>query len=289
MADAAALVPDGARIALGGLSVYQHPMAFCHELIRRGRRGLVIVGVLNGPELDILVAAGCVAGVETSYVGLERFGLARNFRRAVEAGKVTVEDYSEMTAFDRFRASEDGLTFAVSKGIAGTDVAARNPKAKPFACPITGRAYYAVPAADPDVAIVHAVAADPYGNVICPTRRLLPQSFDDIVARSTDRLIVTAERIVPNADVRRSPHLTVIPGFRVEAVVEAPYGAHPCHSLDAHTIDLAHFETYVEASRSAEGFAGYLEEFIRGTTDHAGYLDRVGREHLLSLRIGDLT
>jgi glutaconate CoA-transferase subunit A len=288
MADAAALVPDGARVAFGGLSIYQHPMAFAHELVRQRRRRIVTVGVLNGPELDLLAGAGCVATVETSYVGLERFGLARNFRRAVETGDIRVEDYSEMSAFDRFRASEDGLTFAVSMAIAGTDVAARNPRAVPFSCPITGTRYTAIPAADPDVAVVHAVAADEYGNVLCPTRRLLPQSFDDIVARSSDTVVVTAERIVANSEVRRNPHLTVIPGFRVAAVVEAPYGAHPCHSLDAHSLDLEHFEEYVEASKDASGFDGYLARYVTGTHDHAEYLAAVGHERLLRLRVGVL-
>jgi len=287
MAQAAAMVADGARIALGGLSVYQHPMAFAHELVRQGRRGLTSVGVLNGPELDLLIGAGCVIRVETSYVGLEKFGLAPNFRRAVENGLVEAEFYSEMAAFDRFRASEDGLAFAVSKALAGTDVAAENPKIVPFDCPITGTRLSAFPSAEPDVAVIHAVAADEYGNVLLPTRHLLPQSFDMIVARSTQTLIVTAERIISNAEVRRNPHLTGVPGFRVAAVVEAPYGAHPCHSLDANEIDDLHFAEYVEAARSQAGFEAYLDRYVRGTSDHAGYLTEIGEGRLASLRSAD--
>lgn len=289
MEEAVRRVPNGARIALGGLSIYQHPMAFAHELARQGRRDLVVVGVLNGPELDLLVGAGCVARVETSYVGLERFGLARNFRRAAETGTVEVEYYSELMAFDRFRASEDGLTFTVSKALAGTDVAALNPRLKPFSCPITGKEYLAAPAAEPDVAVIHAVYADQYGNVLCPTSKLLPQSFDAIVARSTDTVIITAERIVDNAVVRRNPHLTVIPGFRVAAVVDAPFGAHPCHSLEAHTLDLAHFDEYVAASRDAEAFDGYLDRYVRGTASHLEYLERIGVDRLMALRTGGVS
>jgi glutaconate CoA-transferase subunit A len=287
MEDAASRVGDGARLALGGLSVYQHPMAFVHELVRQRRQNLVVVGVLNGPELDILVGAGCVARVETSYVGLERFGLARNFRRAVESGELAVEFYSELLAFDRFRASEDGLSFAVSKALAGTDVA-RNERLKPFFCPITGVEYLAAPSAEPDVAVIHAVMADPYGNVLCPTSKQLPQSFDAIVARSTDTVIVTAERIVENAYVRRHPHLTVIPGFRVAAVVEAPFGAHPCNSLQAYTLDTLHFQEYVLSSRDSVSFDGYLNRYVRGTACHLDYLQQVGLERLLSLRTGEM-
>jgi len=88
LTEAVQAVPDGSRIALGGFAVYQHPMAFVHELIRAGRRKLTVVGVANGNEVDMLVGAGCLARIETSYVGLEKYGLAKNFRRAVEAGRL---------------------------------------------------------------------------------------------------------------------------------------------------------------------------------------------------------
>ena len=39
LADAAALVPDGATISFGGFTVQRHPMAFVYELIRLRRLG----------------------------------------------------------------------------------------------------------------------------------------------------------------------------------------------------------------------------------------------------------
>jgi glutaconate CoA-transferase, subunit A len=283
LADAVALVPDGARIAFGGQSVYQHPMAFVRELIRQQRRGLTVVGVLNGPELDMAAAAGCVRAVETSYVGLEQFGLARNFRRLAESGRIEIEDYSEITAFDRFRASEAGLTFLASPHLAGTDVVARNPRVRPFQCPLTGRPYVAIPPAEPDVVVIHVAAADQYGNALGARAKLLPQAFDEIVARSSDRVILTTERLVDNSYVRRHPELTVIPGFRVAAVVEAPWGAHPCHSLGFYTLDRAHFEEYVLASRDDAAFAAYLERYVTGVADEKAYLALIGLPHLMSL------
>ena len=57
LAEAATRIDDGARIALGGFSVYQRPMAFVRELIRQGRRNLTVVGVVNGPEVDMLAGS----------------------------------------------------------------------------------------------------------------------------------------------------------------------------------------------------------------------------------------
>ena len=60
LADAVGRVGDGARIALGGFSVYQRPMAFVRELIRQNRRDLTVVGVVNGPEVDMLAGSNAL-------------------------------------------------------------------------------------------------------------------------------------------------------------------------------------------------------------------------------------
>ncbi len=283
MGEAASLVPNGARIAFGGQSVYQRPMAFVRELIRQGRRDLTVVGVLSGPELDMAAAAGCVRKVETSYVGLEQFGLARNFRRLAESGGIEIEDYSEISAFDRFRASEAGLTFLASPHLGGSDVVERNPRAVMFNCPITGRPLVALPPADPDVVVIHAAASDQFGNVLAPPGKLLPQDFDEIVARSADLVIVTVEKLVDNAFVRAHADRTFIPGFRVAAVVEAPWGAHPCHMLGFYELDRTHFHEYVAASADDASFRDYLDRYVYAPSDLAAYRETIGVERLTSL------
>ncbi|MFC0531425.1 CoA transferase subunit A [Phytohabitans kaempferiae] len=284
--EAAALVPDRCRIAFGGQSVYQHPMAFVRELARQRRRELTVIGVLNGPELDLLVGAGAVAVVETSYVGLEQFGLAPNYRRAVEAGRLKVHDYSEVVAFDRFRASEAGWTFLPVYSLAGSDVMTGNTNAREMTCPFTGTPLQVVPAANVDVVVVHVGLADEYGNVLAPASRLVPQTFDGVMARASDRVIVTAERIVSNQFVRQHADLTVISGLRVEAVAHAPRGAHPCHSLGFYQLDVDHFERYLAASRSAEDFHAYLETYVYGPADNDAYLDLTPASRWATLETG---
>ncbi len=284
LSEAAALVPDGARIALGGFAVYQHPMAFVRELIRQNRRHLTVVGVVNGPEVDMLAGAGCLACVETSYVGLEKYGLAGNFRRAAEAGTLKVVDYPELMCWDRFRASESSLTFLQASFLGGTGIVAHNPDIKPFSCPLTGRKLWAVPPADPEIVVIHALAADIYGNVLFPERRLLPQSLDITLARSCDTVIVTAERLVDNAEIRRNAHLNEIPSYRVRHVVEAPWGAHPCPVLGFSSIDDRAFREYADAARSAETFAAWLADNVHGPPTHQAYLDSIGLDRLLSLQ-----
>ncbi|EWY41570.1 CoA transferase [Skermanella stibiiresistens SB22] len=283
IADAVALIPDGTRLAIGGFAIYQHPMAVVRELIRAGRKDLTVVGTVNGNEVDLLAGAGCLAKVETSYVGLEKFGLAPNFRRAIERGTLEVVDYSEILSFDRFRASQENLSFWPCDYLGGTDVLTHNKDIKPFTCPLTGRAMHAVPPADPDVVVIHAVAADRHGNVILPQRHLLPQSLDVIMARGCDTVIVTAETIVSDAEIRRHAAQVQIPSYKTTLVVEAPWGAHPCSVLGRYRADDAHFAEYIAASASADGFQRYIDRYVHGPADHMAYLALVGIKQLTSL------
>lgn len=284
LTEAVDMVPDGTRLALGGFAVYQKPMAFVRELIRQGRRDLTVVGSANSYDIDMLAAAGCLATVETSYVGLEKYGLARHFRRAVEAGELKVVDYPEMVSWDRFRASQEGLKFWPIPFLGGNDVVTYNDAIKEFPCPITGRRMFAVPAADPQVVVIHAVAADDRGNVVLPARRLLPQSGDVLMARSCDTVIVTAEKIVPHSFIKRHARLVEIPSYRTKAVVEVPFGAHPTPVLGRYLADEDHLAEYVAASDSADSFKGYMDRFVTGPADHFDYLDRIGAKRLAAIQ-----
>jgi Acyl CoA:acetate/3-ketoacid CoA transferase, alpha subunit len=101
LSDAVKIIENGSRIGMGGFAVYQKPMAIVHEMIRANKNNLTIVGALNSIEVDMLAGAGCLKSVETSYVGLEKFGLAQNYRRAVEQGRIKAIHYPELLKIGR--------------------------------------------------------------------------------------------------------------------------------------------------------------------------------------------
>ena len=74
----------------------------------------------------------------------------------------------------------------------------------------------------PDVALVHAAAADPAGNLAF-SEPLLDGVWGAWAARRG--VVATVERVVD--DLEGLGHRVRVPGHRVLAVVEAPYGAHP--------------------------------------------------------------
>ena len=95
LADAAALVPDGASVAFGGSLLHRGPSAFTRELARQGRRDLTFVKPSAAYDVDLLCAAGCLSTVYAGIVVMEGgFGLAPSYRRAVELGAVHLKEHA---------------------------------------------------------------------------------------------------------------------------------------------------------------------------------------------------
>lgn len=276
---------DGARIAFGGFAVYNKPMALVHEMIRAKKRHLTIVGVANSIDVDMLVGAGCVDRVETSYMGLEKFGLCLNFRRAVQEGKIKMVHYPELISWDRFRASQDGLSFWPTYILGGNDVVKYNDEIVPFSDPITGKPMWAVPAASPDFSLVHMWRGDKWGNMQTQQRRLNPQSVDMIVSRACKKVIATVGKLVDTQEIMKCPQMTTIPSFRTLSVSHVPHGSHPTMNLDIDGTDEIHLAEYAKASVSDESFQKYLDKYVYGVRDHEEYLDLIGREQIKALEM----
>jgi glutaconate CoA-transferase subunit A len=122
--------------------------------------------------------------------------------------------------------------------------------------PYTGADVYVIPQIKPDWAALHVQEADAFGNA-----RVYGTPFwDRIMSRAADRVIVTAERIVPSEDFTACPELTLAPGFLVTAVVAAPGGAWPGSCYPAYDIDEAAVFAYLAASRDPDRLVAYLAE-----------------------------
>lgn len=282
--EAASRVPDGAHLTIGGFACAMVPMALMRELIRQGRTGFELTSMGDCWAADLLAGAACLRRVRLSNYMFEGLGRCYNFCRAVEQGTVEVDDYSHFAVTARLQAGALGLPSIPVRTMLGTDLVAVKPldadAVKPAPCPITGEPLLYLKALRPDFALVHASRADADGNV----QLLGMSSILDEQCRAAARVIVTVEEIVPNRVIRQQPELTLLPGFLVEAVVEAPFGAHPCGMFQYYTEDSDHTRRFSDASRKPDTFREYLEAYVFGLKDHWAYLDKIGIGHLLSLR-----
>ncbi len=251
-------VSDGDKVALGGVGRNRCPMDAVREIIRQGKKNLHLIGREKGLDFDMLIGAGCVSKVSFALISLEEFGLAPNFRRYAQEGKIEIDEHACGSIINSIRASAMGIPCIPVKGFIGSDVLRHSKTIKEFICPFTGEKLVLVKALNPDVAIIHAHKADEYGNV-----QLFGSPWEDIyMAKAAKKVIVTVEEIVPHEEVKKNPHLTAIPYFYVSAVVHAPRGAYPTSCDSYYNYDDEHIKEYVQLAKTPEGFQEYLKKYV---------------------------
>ncbi len=257
------------------------PLSIVREVVRQKIKNLSLMGQ-GLMDVDFLVAAGLVSKMDITYVGYEAYGLSPILRRAAESGSLKLAEWSNAAMAWRLKAAAMGLPFLPTRSMLGTDTMAHSP-AKTMTDPFTGIKLALLPALALDCAVIHVHRADKFGN--CQIDGISGFSLE--ISRACKRLIVTAEEIVDTETIRAHPERTAIPYFLVDAVVEAPFGAHPGETCGLYRRDETHIRSFLDAARTEEGTKRYLDEFVRFVPDHASYLDRVGRPHLKKLRCTD--
>jgi len=277
-------VPDGAAVVLGTALEALIPFAAAHEIIRQRRRDLTLIGPISDICFDQLITAGCARRVVASWVGNVQHGSGYGFRRAVEQGipyRIDVEDHSNFTIALGLEAAALGVPYLPTRTLLGSDILARSPRLRLAPCPFTGEPLVLVPALVPDVAILHVQRADAAGN--CHVWG--PTGVSAVAAKASRRVVVVCEELVEPSVIRSDPNRTLVPGFLVSAVVELPWGAHPSPVQGYYHRDHAVYADYHARSASLEGAQTWLEEWVTGVGDHAGYLARLGRGRLDGLQL----
>jgi glutaconate CoA-transferase, subunit A len=263
------LVADGETVALGGSWFANHPMAAVRQLIRAGRTDLHAMTIVGSVDVDLLAGAGVISHLSFSMVTLEAFGLAPNVRRGIEGGSLAFTEFTGLGLLLGLEAGHRGVPFLPYRGPFGSDIPARYPEFySTVTCPFTGEELTAVRAMNPDVAIVHALRADAEGNA-----QWDGTSGPDVdMAQAAKRVIVTCEQIVSRDTIVANAHMTKVPGYYVDAVIEAPFGAHPTSHVPEYPLDPWQLMEYAAAA-SGDGWADYVER-IR-TESEQDYRERV--------------
>lgn len=284
------LVPDAASVCMNCQMEQMIPFAAGHEIIRQKKRSLTLIGPISDILFDQLIGAGCVERVIAAWVGNVMMGSAYNFRREVESGRLKVTNMTNFTVALALQAAAMGVPFLPTRSALGSDVAKDNEFFaeidSPFddvrRPPSAGREkLHAVKALAPDVTIVHVQRADRDGNSHCWA------NFGIMVeaVRAAKKVIVTAEEIVDPEIIASDPNRTVVPGFLVSAVVEAPLGAHPSPVQGYYRRDDRFFEEYHQQSKTPDDFAHWAEHWVHGVADVHEYAARLGEERASALRV----
>jgi glutaconate CoA-transferase subunit A len=279
LAEAATLVRDGDRVAVGGCLYSRTPMAMLLELLRRRRRDLTVERSLMCYEAELFFVRGVARHIVSSWVGIGLpWGIPKVFRRYVEEGRAVYEEWSHLAFGLRFKAAAMGVPFLPTFSMLGSDLLALT-DARTIEDPFTGQPICLVPAVFPDVALIHVHRADPFGNAQIDG----PPYMDREMAQAAQTVIVTTEEVVEPGTIARSADRTAIPHFLVDAVVEVPFGSYPHECYGLYEADFDHFSQYVDLveTKGTQGVEEYVIRYVDEAGSFEGFLDRAGVPVLL--------
>jgi glutaconate CoA-transferase subunit A len=136
----------------------------------------------------------------------------------------------------------------------GTDMFKARPAVQTVNDPYSGETLTAFPAIDCDVAVIHVLKADKFGNCILGGN----PTVDLELALVANKVIITAEEVVdqlsPEVD---GPAPADIPGHLVTAVIHQPNGAWPTSCYPLYPVDGEEILRYINACNN-----GKFDEYI---------------------------
>ncbi len=268
-------VNDDDFLFIGGY-ICRTPFAAVHEIIRQKKRGLTITRSNAADDFDMMIGAGVVKRFIGTFLSLGLYGLGRCYRRSIEKEiphKIEIEEYTNLSLPMMLMAGSMGMPFVPVKDMAGSDLLnvqsfMGEGKYKVIDSPFDGSPTVLVPALKPDVAIIHVQQADELGNA-----QIWGIGGDcKVGANAAKKVIISCERIVSREIIGKDPSRTIVPDFKVVAVVEEPFGAHPGYTPGFYDVDFSFGSLYQQASNTIEGFEEFLQEWVFGVEDRAAYI-----------------
>jgi acetate CoA/acetoacetate CoA-transferase alpha subunit len=204
---AAAMIPDGASLMVGGFMGVGTPERVLDELVRQHKKNLAVIAndtAIPGRGIGKLVTAGLLGKVIASHIGLNP-----ETQQQMMAGKIAVDLIPQGTLIERIRAGGSGLGGILTPTGVGTVVEEGKRKIE-----VDGTSYLLETALRADFALVHAFLADYAGNL---SYALTARNFNPVIALAADTVIVTADHIVPVGVI--APDHVVTPAAVVDYLV----------------------------------------------------------------------
>jgi glutaconate CoA-transferase, subunit A len=259
----AALICDGNTVAMEGFT-HLIPFAAGHEVIRQGRRQLTLIRMTPDVIYDQLIGAGCAKKLVFSWGGNPGVGSLHRLRDAVEHDwplPLEIQEHGHGDLSNAYVAGASNLPFAVIRAYAGSDLPKHNDKIKFIQCPFTGETLAAVPAIQPDVAVIHAQKADRKGNVLL--WGILGVQKEAVL--SAKKSIVTVEEIVD--DLKAWPNACILPSWTLSAVCCVPGGSFPSYAHGYYERDNRFYQAWDAISRERDTFQHWIKAHILNTED----------------------
>ena len=208
LADAIAMIPDGARVMIGGFIGVGSPHRLLEGLAAAGRKGLTVIAndtAVPGVGVGKLIDARAVRHLIASHIGTNPETV-----RQMLAGELEVELVPQGTLAERIRAAGSGLGGVLTKTGLGTIAERDKPTVK-----VDGETWLLEKPLRADFALIGAWQADYLGNL---TYLLTAQNFNPVMAMAAGTVIAEADQIVPVGTL--PPDSVRTPGTLVDYLLE---------------------------------------------------------------------
>ena len=187
IADAVALIPDGAVLMIGGFMGVGSPHRLIDELVRQGKKDLTVIAndtARKGVDIGKLIAAKAVKRLVASHIGLNP-----ETQQQMIAGEIEVELVPQGTLAERIRAGGTGLGGVLTPTGVGTVVADGKQTLE-----VDGKTFLVEKPLKADFALIAAWRADYYGNL---EYELTARNFNPVMALAATTVIAEPGEIVP--------------------------------------------------------------------------------------------
>ncbi|UWQ93441.1 3-oxoacid CoA-transferase subunit A [Aliisedimentitalea scapharcae] len=206
--EAAALIPDGATVMIGGFMGVGAPLRLIDALVARGVRDLSLVAndtFVPGRGIGKLISARACRRITVSHIGLNPEAQAQ-----MNDGTLEVELVPQGTLVERIRAHGVGLGGILTPTGLGTQVAAGKQIIH-----ANGRDFLLEEPIGADFTLIAAHQSDYVGNL---EYALTAQNFNPIMALAGATVIAEPEHIVPVGVI--PPDAVRTPGVLVDHLLE---------------------------------------------------------------------
>ena len=209
--EAAALVPDGASIMVGGFGLSGNPENLIAALHRRGTRDLTIISNnagVDGFALGVLLKNRQIRKMISTYVGENK-----EFERQFLQKEIEVELVPQGTFSERIRAGGAGVGGFFTPTGYGTVIAEGKETRV-----IDGKHYVLELPLKADFALVRAWKGDTLGNLVY---RRTARNFNPMMATAATVTLAEVETLVEPGEI--DPHLVHTSGIYVQHILQGEH------------------------------------------------------------------
>jgi glutaconate CoA-transferase, subunit A len=262
---------SGMTIGIGGWGSRRKPMAFVRAILRSDITDLTVV-TYGGPDLGLLCSAGKVRRVYYGFVSLDSPPFYDPwFASARTSGSIEAREMDEGMLRAGLQAAAQRLPFLPIRAGLGSSVpdfweGELKTVTSPY--PVDGghETLIAMPALRLDAALVHLNRGDAQGNAAYTG---VDPYFDDLFLMAAERRYLSVEKVVSTEELVKSvpQQALLVNRMMVDAVVEAPGGAHFTTGAADYGRDEKFQRHYAESAKSPEAWEAFVKAFLSGSED----------------------